>query len=106
MMIVSPFPTRRPASWSGSRAWRDTVWTGGTAAREMADWLAGKRVECEPAGAAWRCAVDQWDLAEVVVWNGGARASRDASAQLKEAERQARLAARGIWAGSGTTRSR
>ena len=36
---------------------------GGAAAREMADWLAGKRVECEPTGAAWRCVVDQWDLA-------------------------------------------
>jgi 1A family penicillin-binding protein len=71
----------------------------GEPARDMAAYLGGKEVVCTPSGAAHRCEVGGYDLAEVVVWNGGARAAPDAAPALKSAEAAARAARRGIWAG-------
>lgn len=56
------------------------------------------RVACRPAaGARYRCEVDGWDLSEVVIFNGGGRATATASAELIEAEHSARTAGRGLW---------
>ena len=59
------------------------------------------RVICEPAagGNAYRCRVGDQDLSRVVLYNGGGRATADASEELKTAEQQARSQRTGIWAG-------
>jgi endonuclease YncB( thermonuclease family) len=46
----------------------------------------------------YRCQVDGYDLAEIVLLNGRGRAAPDASPDLVEAERQARSDGRGVWA--------
>ncbi|MBI0535688.1 PBP1A family penicillin-binding protein [Roseomonas sp. KE2513] len=71
----------------------------GEPARDMALYLAGREVICEPADAGThRCKVGDRDLSEVVLFNGGGRAARDAEASLQRAEDQAREASRGLWA--------
>lgn len=72
---------------------------GGALARNMAEYLSGKEVACMPSGAAHRCEVGGYDLAEVVLWNGGGRAAPDAAPALKAAESKARAERRGIWSG-------
>lgn len=69
----------------------------GAPVRTMAEYLRGKEVACIPVGAAHRCEVAGYDLAEVVLWNGGARATSDAAPALKAAESAARAGRRGIW---------
>jgi endonuclease YncB( thermonuclease family) len=71
----------------------------GALARNMAEYLRGKEVACTPSGAAHRCEVGGFDLAEVVLWNGGGRAAPDAAPALKAAETTARAERRGIWTG-------
>lgn len=72
---------------------------GGRPAEQMASYLGGREVSCEPAVAGlFRCAVDGWDLAQVVLFNGGARATPDAPRDLQRAESKARAARRGVWA--------
>lgn len=75
------------------------VGRGGGAAREMAHYLAGREVVCEPAADAGyhRCRAGERDLSEVVLSNGGGRATTDADPALREAEAAARAAGRGIW---------
>ena len=64
---------------------------GGRPAEQMASYLGGREVSCEPAVAGlFRCAVDGWDLAQVVLFNGGARATPDAPRDLQCAESKAR----------------
>jgi len=71
----------------------------GAAARDMAEYIGGREVACRPTtGLRYRCEVDGWDLSEVVIFNGGGRASARASADLVEAEMSARNAGRGLWA--------
>jgi len=71
----------------------------GAEARAMAGWLDGREVRCERVAAQFhRCEADGWDLAEVVLFNGGGRAAPDASPAQRKSERQARDARRGIWA--------
>jgi 1A family penicillin-binding protein len=67
-------------------------------AQTMSEYLKGKQVACTPSGTAHRCEVGGYDLAEVVLWNGGGRASPDAAPALKSAESNARAQRRGIWA--------
>jgi endonuclease YncB( thermonuclease family) len=60
--------------------------------------MGDREVACRPVGtAAWRCRVDAYDLSEVVVFNGGGKASGDAPPDLRAAEEKARMARRGIW---------
>ena len=70
----------------------------GPAVHEMAKYIGGREVTCRPTAAArYRCEVDGWDLSEVVIFNGGGRATATASTELIEAERNARNAKRGLW---------
>ncbi|HEV2303864.1 MAG TPA: PBP1A family penicillin-binding protein [Stellaceae bacterium] len=73
---------------------------GGRAARDMAAYIGGREVTCEPAEAAaaeYRCRVGGYDLGEAVIYNGGGRAAADAPPALRSAEEQARLYRRGLW---------
>jgi endonuclease YncB( thermonuclease family) len=56
-------------------------------------------VICEPGGAPerYRCNVDGQNLSQVILSNGGARATPDAPAELLAAEDEARSARLGIW---------
>lgn len=79
---------------------RGVVGEGGEQAARMAAYLAGRAVACAAdGGGRYRCRVDGWDLSEVVLFNGGGRASADAPADLRRAETQARAARRGVWSG-------
>jgi penicillin-binding protein 1A len=72
----------------------------GQSAEEMARFIAGRPVTCQPAGPAedaYRCRVGGVDLARAVLYNGGGRAAPDAPEDLKIAEEQAREAGRGLW---------
>jgi penicillin-binding protein 1A len=73
---------------------------GGRLAREMARYIGGREVVCEPTGAdRFRCEVDGWDLSEAVLFNGGGRATPDARPDLRSAESRARAQRKGLWAG-------
>jgi membrane carboxypeptidase/penicillin-binding protein len=72
----------------------------GQLAEEMARFIAGRAVVCQPtapAADAYRCRVDGVDLARAVLYNGGGRAAPDAPQDLKIAEEEAREAGRGLW---------
>jgi penicillin-binding protein 1A len=76
------------------------VGENGSYARDMTRYIGDRAVTCEPADAAaalYRCQIEQYDLAEAVLYNGGGRATADAPPELKNAEQEARLAGRGIW---------
>jgi endonuclease YncB( thermonuclease family) len=67
--------------------------------RPLARFLWRREVVCAPGGAPerYRCSVDGQDLSEVILSNGGARATPDAPAELLAAEEEARSARLGIW---------
>jgi 1A family penicillin-binding protein len=69
------------------------------AVRALARFLRRREVICEPSAAAerYRCNVDGQNLSEVILSNGGARATPDAAAELLAAEDEARSARLGIW---------
>ena len=71
----------------------------GRAVRNFRRYLGRREVMCEPAGAAnlYRCRVGDQDLSRVVLYNGGGRATADATPELKAAEQQARAERAGIW---------
>jgi penicillin-binding protein 1A len=73
----------------------------GRAVREFRRYLGNREVVCEPAGGGndYRCRVDDQDLSRVVLFNGGGRASANASADLRALEQQARSSRVGIWGG-------
>jgi penicillin-binding protein 1A len=77
--------------------------TRGRAARDFRRYLGRREVTCEPAGSGneYRCRVDNQDLSRVVLFNGGARATPSASAELRALDQQARAARVGIWSGGG-----
>ena len=66
---------------------------------ELARYLNGREVVCEPAGPAdvYRCQVEQKDLSTVVLFNGGGWAAPDATPELVLAAGRARLARVGVW---------
>jgi penicillin-binding protein 1A len=73
---------------------------GGQAARDMAAYIGGREVSCQPAETApaeYRCRVGGYDLGEAVIYNGGGRAAADAPPALRSAEQQARFYGRGLW---------
>ena len=67
--------------------------------RPLARFLRRREVICAPTGGPerYRCSVDGQDLSEVILSNGGARATPDAPAELLAAEDEARSARLGIW---------
>lgn len=72
----------------------------GSHAREMNGYIGGREVDCVPFGrATYRCELDGYDLSEVVLFNGGARARDDAPPYLRAAEARARADRVGIWGG-------
>jgi endonuclease YncB( thermonuclease family) len=75
-------------------------WVRGGQADELTRYLAGRSVSCQPvAGSEARlCAVDGRDLSEVVLFNGGGRASSEATPDLVAAEDRARSERLGVWA--------
>jgi endonuclease YncB( thermonuclease family) len=73
----------------------------GEPAQELGRYIRGREITCQPteAGAGqYRCTLGDYDLSEAVLLNGAGRAAKDASERLRQAEQQARLAGRGIWA--------
>jgi endonuclease YncB( thermonuclease family) len=74
-------------------------WVRGGRAEGLADYLRGREVECELASAPdrYRCQVGGHDLSRVVLFNGGGRATTDASPELLAAENHAKAARRGVW---------
>ncbi|TNC11407.1 hypothetical protein FF100_20000 [Methylobacterium terricola] len=72
----------------------------GAQAGDLTGYLAGRPVNCQPnpGRTAWICTVDGHDLSEVVLYNGGGRATPEATPDLVEAERHARAGKLGIWA--------
>ncbi|MFH6785272.1 MULTISPECIES: thermonuclease family protein [Methylobacterium] len=72
----------------------------GAQASDLTGYLAGRPVNCQPnpGRTAWICTVDGHDLSEVVLYNGGGRATPEATPDLVEAERHARTGKLGIWA--------
>jgi penicillin-binding protein 1A len=74
----------------------------GRAAREFRRYLGSREVACEPIGSGneYRCRVDDQDLSRVVLFNGGGRASSNATPELRTLEQQARSSRVGIWAGT------
>ncbi|MCJ2084347.1 hypothetical protein [Methylobacterium sp. J-090] len=75
-------------------------WVRGGQADELTRYLAGRTVTCQPvAGSEARlCNVDGRDLSEVVLFNGGGRASSEATPDLVAAEDRARSERLGVWA--------
>jgi penicillin-binding protein 1A len=67
--------------------------------RPLARFLRRREVICEPSGTPerYRCNVEGQNLSEVILSNGGARTTADASAELLAAEDEARSARLGIW---------
>jgi endonuclease YncB( thermonuclease family) len=66
---------------------------------DLAGYLRGREVVCRPEGATerYRCEVQGQDLSRVVLFNGGGRATPDATSDLKAAEEHARSQQIGVW---------
>ncbi|MCJ2014805.1 nuclease [Methylobacterium sp. J-076] len=74
-------------------------WVRGGQADELARYISGRTVTCLPAPGSenMNCLVDGRDLSEVVLYNGGGRASPEASPELVAAEDHARSERLGVW---------
>jgi penicillin-binding protein 1A len=75
--------------------------TRGRATRDFRRYLGQREVLCEPTGSGneYRCRVGDQDLSRVVLFNGGGRATVNATAELRAMEQQARSTRVGIWSG-------
>jgi endonuclease YncB( thermonuclease family) len=72
----------------------------GDMVQDLTRYIRGREVACTPAdagGAQYRCRIDNYDLGEAILLNGGGRAAADAPERLRTAEERARTAKRGIW---------
>ncbi|MEL6061522.1 MULTISPECIES: thermonuclease family protein [unclassified Methylobacterium] len=74
-------------------------WVRGGQAEELARYIGSRPVTCQPApgSSTMNCLVDGRDLSEVVLFNGGGRASPEASPELVAAEDHARSERLGVW---------
>lgn len=72
---------------------------GGGKPDDLARYLAGREVVCDPAGPndTYRCQVGEQDLSRVVLFNGGGRPTSEATPELKAAAERAREARIGVW---------
>jgi hypothetical protein len=66
---------------------------------DLAKYIRGREVACSPAPVreTFRCQVEGQDLSRVILYNGGGRATQDATPDLKAAEEQARSRSVGVW---------
>ena len=74
-------------------------WVRGGQAADLTRYLAGRSVSCRraPGSETYLCEVEGRDLSEVVLFNGGGRASSEASPELVAAEDHARSERLGVW---------
>ena len=74
-------------------------WTRGGQAGELTGYLSGREVVCTKTDGSdrYRCRVEGRDLSEVILYNGGGRATPDATPELKAAEARARASGIGVW---------
>ncbi|WP_336488650.1 nuclease [Methylobacterium nigriterrae] len=74
-------------------------WVRGGQADELTRYLAGRTVACQPVTGSQNvlCQVEGRDLSEVVLFNGGGRASPEATPDLVAAEDHARTERLGVW---------
>jgi 1A family penicillin-binding protein len=74
-------------------------WRNARALRDFDRFLARGQVECRLVGeqAAYRCTLQGRDISQIVLFNGGGRASADATPELLATEEQARSARVGVW---------
>ena len=74
-------------------------WVRGGQAEELTRYLAGRPITCTPVPGSENvsCTVEGRDLSEVVLFNGGGRASPEASPELVAAEDHARTERIGVW---------
>ncbi|MCJ2096719.1 nuclease [Methylobacterium sp. J-072] len=74
-------------------------WVRGGQAEELTRYIGGRPVTCQPAPGSEtvNCLVNGRDLSEVVLFNGGGRASPEASPELVAAEDHARSERLGVW---------
>ncbi|WP_238179270.1 nuclease [Methylobacterium oxalidis] len=74
-------------------------WVRGGQAEDLTRYLAGRSVTCQPVSGSQNvlCQVDGRDLSEVVLFNGGGRASPEATPDLVAAEDHARSERLGVW---------
>jgi membrane peptidoglycan carboxypeptidase len=74
-------------------------WRNSRALRDFNRYLEKGAVECQPMAeqASYRCTLGGQDLSQVVLFNGGGRASPEATPELLATEEQARSARVGIW---------
>jgi penicillin-binding protein 1A len=115
---ASPPPPSQPAPDAGARGVADVLDTATLAIRgrrfqlegivgdddrralrALARFLRRREVVCvsAPSVERYRCNVDGQNLSEIILSNGGARATPDAPAELLAAEDEARSARLGIW---------
>jgi membrane peptidoglycan carboxypeptidase len=72
---------------------------GGSYVRDLAAYIGDREITCRRAlDLRYRCEIDDGDLSEIVLRNGGGRATPEAAPELIEAQSQARSEARGVWA--------
>jgi hypothetical protein len=66
---------------------------------DLVRYLKGREVVCQPAsqGETHRCTVEGRDLSTVVLYNGGGKASAEATAELRNAEEHAKRMRLGVW---------
>ncbi|WP_200845101.1 transglycosylase domain-containing protein [Roseomonas sp. 18066] len=68
----------------------------------MTQWIAGRTAQClAGSDATWRCRIEGRDLSELVLSNGGGRATAEAAGELKRAEAAARRQRLGVWENGG-----
>ncbi|CAX23835.1 protein of unknown function [Methylorubrum extorquens DM4] len=74
-------------------------WVRGGQSDELSKYLRKRSVTCQPApgSSAHICTVEGRDLSEVVLFNGGGRASSEATPDLAAAEDHARTERLGVW---------
>ena len=74
-------------------------WVRGAQAEELTRYIGGRTVTCQPAPGSdsMNCLVNGRDVSEVVLFNGGGRASPEASPELVAAEDHARSERLGVW---------
>ncbi|MCB8819525.1 thermonuclease family protein [Microvirga rosea] len=73
--------------------------SGGGKPEDLARYLSGREVTCSPVSGSntHRCQVADKDLSKVVLYNGGGRATPQATDELKAAAEHARQARIGVW---------
>jgi hypothetical protein len=79
-------------------AFPSVEWPAAAKARISCD-IFGDATTCRPTGAGdlYRCDVDGRDLSQVVLYNGGGRATADAPSELVAAESHAKAERLGVW---------